>query len=83
MALEKSFICSANLESNNKKSKYTIASFDRMVEMSFEEGLFFCFFAGGFFVAFILFSFRIHIQSSVLSQCFCRFRTRHLGFVSI
>lgn len=41
MALEKSFICSANLESNNKKSKYTIASFDHMVEMSFEEGLFF------------------------------------------
>lgn len=44
MALEKSFICSANLESNNKKSKYTIspvASFDRIVEMSFEEGLFF------------------------------------------
>lgn len=44
--LEKSFICSANLEANNKKSKYTISpvvSFDRMVEMSFEEGLFFSF----------------------------------------
>lgn len=43
MVLEKSFICSANLESNNKKSKYTISpvvSFDRAVEMSFEESLF-------------------------------------------
>lgn len=53
MALEKSFICSANLESNNKKSKCTvnpIATFDRTVEMSFEEGLFFFFFAGGFFL---------------------------------
>lgn len=59
-----------------------MAHFDRTVEMSFEEGFFF-FFAGGFFVAFILFSFRIHIQSSVLSRCFRRFRTRHLGFVSI
>lgn len=43
----------------------------------------FFFSAGGFFVAFILFSFTIHIQSSVLSRCFRRFRTRHLGFVSI
>lgn len=44
MALEKSFICSANLGPNNKKSKNTISpvvSFDRTVEMSFEKGLFF------------------------------------------
>lgn len=34
-------------------------------------------------VAFSLFSFRIHIQSSVLSACFHRFRTSHLGFVSL
>lgn len=34
-------------------------------------------------VAFSLFSLRIHIQSSVLSPCFHRFRTSHLGFVSL
>lgn len=83
-ALEKCCICSENVQSNNKKSKYTIRLVprsDRTVETSFEEGFFFS--AGGFFVAFILFSFTIHIQSSVLSRCFRRFRTRHLGFVSI